>query len=163
MINNGTIIGGADAPTYLFLLFSWLNLIGLIIVVLMLIPNMVYAFRKKGQENRCRNKLMNILEQVGRYGCMFLMIFNIGITERGFASKGLFIAYLFGNTVLLLSYWIIWALFFRKADYPKQIALAVIPAMIFILNGVTMMYLLLVVFGVIFGVAHIYVTRENRV
>ena len=27
---------------------------------------------------------MNILEQIGRYGCMFLMIFNIGIVESGF-------------------------------------------------------------------------------
>ncbi len=166
MNNDVTIIGGADGPTSIFLADqvgdSWLNVFGLIIVILILIPNIIYAFKVKGQQNRCQNKLMNLLEQVGRYGCMFLMIFNIGIAEFGFRSIGMFLLYLLGNPVLIVSYWIIWALYFKKAVYWKQIALAVIPTMIFLLNGVTMMHFLLIIFGIIFGVGHIYVTHENR-
>jgi hypothetical protein len=30
----------------------------------------------------------NVLEQIGRYGCMFLMVFNIGIAEFGYKYKG---------------------------------------------------------------------------
>ena len=166
MAYDVTTIGGADGPTSIFLAGkvgdSWLNVFGLIIVILILLPNIIYAFKVKGQQNRCLNKLMNLLELVGRYGCMFLMIFNIGIAEFGFRSIGMFLAYLFGNPILIVSYWIIWAFYYKKAAYWKQIALAVIPTMIFLLNGVTLMHFLLIVFGIIFGVGHIYVTRENR-
>ena len=167
MAGDITIIGGADGPTSIFLAGkfgdSWLNVFGLIIVVLILIANIIYALKVKGQQNRCQNKLMNLLEQVGRFSCMFLMVFNIGIAELGFKSIGMFLAYLLGNSVLIITYWIIWAMYFKKAVYWKQIALAVIPTMIFLLCGVTMMHYLLIVFGIIFGVGHIYVTHENRV
>ena len=106
---------------------------------------------------------MNIIEQIGRYGCMFLMVFNIGLAELGFHSVEAFIIYLLGNVLLMLSYWIIWMLYFFKQSYWKQIALAVIPTGLFLLNGITMRHYLLVVFGVIFGIGHIYVTSKNRV
>lgn len=79
-----SIIGGADGPTSIFLAgkigfdFGWLNLLGLILVVLLLIPNIIYAVRVKDQHNQCTNKAMNMLEQIGRYGSMFFMVFHIG-------------------------------------------------------------------------------------
>jgi len=82
---------------------EWLNIFGLILVVLILVPNIIYAFKFRDQKNKCTNKIMNIIEQVGRYGCMFLMIFNIGIAEFGFASKAMFLVYLIGNAAFLLS------------------------------------------------------------
>ncbi|MBO4911026.1 MAG: hypothetical protein J5476_17290 [Lachnospiraceae bacterium] len=139
-----------------------MNIFGLIIVLLILVPNIIYAIRVKDQENKCQNKIMNILEQIGRYGCMFLMAFNIGIAEFGFKSVGMVLAYLFGNAILLVSYWVIWILYFRKPEYPKQISLAVIPTIIFILSGITTLHVLLIVFGIIFGLGHIYVTRQNK-
>lgn len=163
-----TIIGGADGPTTVFFAgelgtLGWLNIFGLIIIVLILIPNIVYAFKFKDLHNRCENKFMNILEQIGRYGSMFLMVFNIGIAEFGFKSVGMFLTYLIGNAVLLVAYLIIWVLFFKKQEFWKQISLAVIPAVIFLLCGITMLHVLLIVFGTIFGVGHIYVTCKNRV
>lgn len=167
MDNDVSIIGGADGPTSVFLAGelgtkSIINIFGLIIVLLILVPNIIYAIRVKDQENKCQNKIMNILEQIGRYGCMFLMAFNIGIAEFGFKSVGMVLAYLFGNAILLISYWVIWILYFRKPEYPKQISLAVIPTIIFILSGITTLHVLLIVFGIIFVVSHIYVTRQNR-
>lgn len=167
MDNDVSIIGGADGPTSVFLAGelgtkSIINIFGLIIVLLILVPNIIYAIRVKDQENKCQNKIMNILEQIGRYGCMFLMAFNIGIAEFGFKSVGMVLAYLFGNAILLISYWVIWILYFRKPEYPKQISLAVIPTIIFILSGITTLHVLLIVFGIIFVVSHIYVTHQNR-
>ena len=102
------------------------------------------------------------MEQIGRYGCMFLMVFNIGIAEFGFRSVGIFLVYIFGNTLFIIFYWIIWMLYFHKRTYWKQILLAVIPACLFLLSGITMLHYLLIVFGIIFGIGHIYVTVKNR-
>ena len=167
MLRDKSIIGGADGPTVLFLAsqlgFGWLNLYGLILVLLLLIPNIIYALKHRGEENKCRNRLMNVLEQIGRYGCMFLMVFNIGLAEFGFASLGAFLIYLFGGIILMISYWVIWGSYFHKATYVKQIALAVIPTILFLLSGITMLHFLLIIFSIIFGIAHIYVTEKNRV
>lgn len=168
MGNDVSIIGGADGPTSVFLAGelgtkSIINIFGLIIVLLILVPNIIYAIKVKDHENKCQNKLMNILEQIGRYGCMFLMVFNIGIVEFGFNSVRMILTYLFGNGMLLISYWVIWILYFKKPEYLKQISLAVIPTIIFILSGITSLHILLIVFGIIFGVGHIYVTHQNRV
>ncbi len=167
MFCSWSIIGGADGPTITFLAgelgFGWLNLFGLILVVLLLIPNIIYAIKAKDEQNKSTNRFMNVLEQIGRYACMFLMIFNIGIAEFGFGSVEAFLIYLFGNVILMLSYWIIWFLYFRKKTCPKQMALAVIPTILFLLSGLTMRHWLLVVFAVVFGVGHIYVTYRNRV
>ena len=66
------LIGGSDGPTTIFLAgrlgIEWLNIFGLILVVLLLIPNIVYAVKNKDSENLCKNRFMNILEQIGRYG-----------------------------------------------------------------------------------------------
>ena len=142
---------------------EWLNIFGLILVLLILVPNIIYAFKFRDQQNKCTKKIMNIIEQVGRYGCMFLMIFNIGIAEFGFASKAMFLVYLIGNAALLISYWIIWILYFKKQTYWEQLALAIIPTCLFLLSGITIQHYLLVIWSVIFGIGHIFVTNKNRV
>ena len=49
MTSDFTIIGGADGPTSIFLAekTGWLNIFGLILVVLLLIPNIIYAIKNK--------------------------------------------------------------------------------------------------------------------
>ena len=166
-MNSVAIIGGADGPTAIFLAgksgFGWFNIWGLILVVLLLIPNIIYAVKMKHQKNQCTNKVMNILEQVGRFGCMFCMVFNIGKDEMSFGSVEAFLIYVFGNVVLITAYWTIWMLYFYKQSYWKQIALAVLPTCLFLLTGITMQYYVLIMFGFIFGIGHIYVTSKNRV
>ena len=57
---------------------SWFNYYGLAIMAIIMIPNIVYAVKHKGgAENGYRNRAAEVLEQIGRYGCMALMIFNI--------------------------------------------------------------------------------------
>ena len=93
---------------------------------------------------------MNKLEQIGRYGCMFLMIFNIGILEFSFSSIGMFLFYTVGNVVLLIVYWIIWMLFFQKQDNWKRMVLAIIPTVLFLISGIALRHILLIIMAVIF-------------
>ena len=62
---------------------SWFNYYGLIIMAIIMIPNIVYAVKQKdGMALESHNKMIIIAEQVGRYGCFVLMIFNIPYTDR---------------------------------------------------------------------------------
>ncbi|MDF2538536.1 MAG: hypothetical protein K0S76_1557 [Herbinix sp.] len=141
---------------------DWINIIGLIILVLMLLPNMIYASRSKEMVNQCHNKGMNFMEQIGRYGSMFLMCFNIGILEFGFRTKEDYTLWIISSSVLLLLYFIFWGLYFERAKKSYAIALAVIPSIIFIFNGYIRQHYLLLIIGVIFSIGHIYVTYQNN-
>ena len=64
---------------------GWLNYYGLIVIILIMIPNMVFAAKNKdGFENKYQNKTVEISEQIGRFACFGLMIFNIPHTYFGF-------------------------------------------------------------------------------
>ena len=160
-----SIIGEADGPTAVFLAGKvgeiGINVFGLLIVALMLIPNIIYAIKYSGQENKCTNKVMNILEQVGRYGSMILMVLNVEIVTFEFSSIEFFMLYFMGNVLLILLYWIVWILFFVKRKAWKAMMLALLPAIIFVMSGITLGNVLLLISGLLFGVAHMYVTRKN--
>lgn len=50
----------------------------LIIIVIIMIPNILYdIFDKTVFENKYHNKAAEFFEQIGRYGCLGLIIFNI--------------------------------------------------------------------------------------
>lgn len=140
---------------------GWLNLTGLIFVVLLLIPNIVYAIRFRGEENQCKIRSLNVLEQIGRYCSMFFMVFNIGIAGFGFSSLVAFFAYLFGNSILLLLYWITWLIFMNRQEFWSRMTLAILPTLLFLLSGITLGHILLIISALIFGVGHIGVTLKN--
>lgn len=159
------IIGGADGPTAVFITgktgTNWFNLFGLILVLLLLLPNILYAIKADHRQTPNPGRFLNVLEQAGRYGCMFLMVFHIGIAEFGAPSLTAFLAYLFGNILLVAAYWVIWFLYFRKPAFWKQVSLAVLPTCLFLLSGITLRHYLLVAFAVFFGIAHISITVRN--
>jgi hypothetical protein len=166
MLTNLSLIGGSDGPTSIFLAgkmnVGWMNVFGLIIIVLFLIPNIIYRVKVKNYQKLYANKFMKILEQISQYGCMFLMVFDFGMGELGFSSIEAFLVYAFGNIILLILYWILWMLYFIKEVYWKKITLAVIGTCLFLLSGITMMYTLLIIFGIIFGIGHIYIVSKNK-
>ena len=166
MLTNLLLIGGSDGPTSIFLAgkmnFGWMNVFGLIIIVLFLIPNIIYKFKVKNYQKLNTNKFMKVLEQIGQYGCMFLMVFDFGMGELGFGSIEAFLVYAFGNIILLIFYWIMWMLYFIKEAYWKKITLAVIGTCLFLLSGITMTYTLLIILGIIFGIGHIYIVSKNK-
>ncbi len=66
--------------------FGWINAAGAIFVILMLVPNIFYAIKNRGEKNLCENRFMNLIEQVGRYACIVLMWLPLLVWEFGFAG-----------------------------------------------------------------------------
>ena len=141
--------------------FGWISVFGAVIVILMLIPNIVYALRNPGEKNNCTSKIMNAIEQIGRYACIVLMWLPLLVWKFGFPSVFEMLLYLFGNGLLLVLYWAVYAAFLKRKTGKRALALAVIPACIFLMSGLLLRHWLLVVSAVLFGIGHIYVTRKN--
>ncbi len=164
-MSNVGIIGGADGPTAIFVastLPRMLNPLGIAIILLMMVPNVIFALRHRDMENKCKNRLINLLEQIGRYGCLVLMIICIGLDKFRFGSAEDFLIYLFGSALLLLAYFIFWILYGKSPSRKKALALAIIPCCLFLLCGVTLRQWPLVVFAVFFCVCHVCVTLSNN-
>ena len=141
--------------------FGWINLFGAIVVVLMMVPNIVYAIRNKNEQNLCKNKFMNIIEQIGRYACVILMWLPLFVWEFGFKSVAEMLIYMIGNGVLLIAYIILFARYIKIKSPGVAFALAIIPACIFLLSGILLRHWLLVGFAVLFAIGHIYITYIN--
>ena len=141
--------------------FGWINIFGGIFVTLMLIPNIVYAIKHKDEKNLCTNKFMNIIEQIGRYACIVLMWLPVLVWKFGFASVFEMLLYFIVNGLLLLAYWIIFAVYFKKKTAKLAITLSVIPSCIFLMSGILLRHWLLVGFAALFAIGHIYVTAKN--
>ena len=141
--------------------FGWINIFGAVIVVFMIIPNIVYAIKNKGEKNLCTNKFMNIAEQIGRYACIVLMWLPFLVWKFGFASVLEMILYLAGNGALLFSYWIVFAVYLKRKNAKLALTLAILPACIFLMSGLLLRHWLLVGFAAIFAAGHIYVTLQN--
>ena len=93
--------------------WNWINLFGLLIIALLLLPNIIYAIKHKDGRNLCENRCMNVIEQTGRYGSMLFMIFCLREGGYGFSSVALFLVYFFGNALLLVVYWVVWGIYFH--------------------------------------------------
>ena len=160
-----SIIGGADGPTSIFVAgqigSGWFNGYGLIFLILLLIPNIVYAVKYKDATNTCTNKWALVMEQIGRYGSMFFMVFTLGSMTQGWASVTEFMVYLLGSMLLMLAYWIVWMLYFVEQRMWKSMVLAIIPTLLFMIGGITMRNAVAMAFAVVFGIGHIYVTYKN--
>ena len=143
--------------------FGWINVFGAVIVVLMLIPNIVYAIKNKGEKNLCANRFMNIVEQVGRYACIALMCLPLLVWKFGFASVLDMMLYMACNGLLLAAYWITFAFYMKRRSVRLALVLAVLPACIFLLSGILLQHWLLAGFAVVFAIGHIYVTYKNAI
>lgn len=141
--------------------FGWINLFGGIFVILMLVPNIVYAIKNKDEKNLCTNKPMNIIEQIGRYTCIVLMWFPLLVWKFGFATSTEFVIYMISNTLLLVTYWILFAIYMKKKNMGLAISLAIMPSCIFLFSGILLRHWLLVGFAYLFATGHIFVTYIN--
>ena len=81
---------------------KWINIFGVIFTVIIIIPNNLYTIKiKDGFENKWNNKLIEIIEQLGRFGCLKFMIINIPGTWFGWWSDEAFAIYLIVNIILI--------------------------------------------------------------
>lgn len=143
---------------------GWFNYYGLVFIAIIMIPNIIFAIcHKDAFENKYKNKTVEILEQIGRYACFILMIFNIPYTYFDFWFKYALIVYLTANGFLCLSYLIIWVICWDKNNKFKALSLSIIPSVIFMFSGVMLANIPLIVFAVLFGVNHILISYKNEV
>lgn len=133
---------------------------GLVIVLIMLVPNVVSALMNKDSfENSWHNKAVELFEQIGRFGCMLFMF--IVIPEISFPSNESFALYIIVNMALLLLYCLMWIILFRRNNILKAVSLSVIPSVIFLFSGIMGMNIPLIIAAVIFAPCHILISVKN--
>lgn len=55
----------------------WFNGFGLVFMLVIMVPNVVFAIRcQDGFENKWKNKPGELMEQIGRFGCFGFMVFS---------------------------------------------------------------------------------------
>ncbi len=141
---------------------EWINIFGVIFILIIMIPNIIYALKiKDGFENKWNNKLVEIIEQIGRVGCFGFMIINIPGTWFGWWSDEVFAIYLIVNIMLILLYCLIWIICFRKNTVFRALTLSVIPSIIFLFSGIMSRSVLLIFASILFAPTHILISYKN--
>ena len=141
---------------------GWFNLFGLIIIVVIMIPNTIFAIKcKEGFDNKWSNKTVEIIEQVGRFGCFVFMIINIPGTWFGWRSDEAFALYLITDIVLVMVYCAIWIACFKKSCVFRALALSIIPSVLFLFSGIMSRSVLLIIASVLFAPSHIMISYKN--
>ena len=141
---------------------EWFNIFGLAFITAIMIPNIIFALKhKEAFENRYHNKTIEIIEQIGRFGCFGFMIFNIPTTWFGWWSDEAFAIYLMVDAVLIVLYCTIWVIYWRKNNDFKAMALSIIPSAIFLFSGIMCRSILLIISSLLFAPAHIFISYKN--
>jgi hypothetical protein len=141
------------------------NPFGLVFMILIMIPNIIYAVKCKDNFVKLPQskfwKIREVFEQIGRYGCFACMIFNIPGTCFGFRSLEMFAFYLVINTVLTFAYCLIWVFCFEKNNLFKAISLSVLPSVVFLFSGILSRSVLLTIFALIFAPCHVAISVKS--
>ena len=141
---------------------EWLNVFGLVMVAVIMIPNILFAMKcKDGFVNKWNNKSVETVEQIGRFGCFGFMIINIPGTWFGWWSDEAFAVYLVVDAVLVTLYWVIWAVWFRKSSVFRALALSIIPSVLFLFSGIMSRSILLTIAALLFAPSHIMLSYQN--
>ncbi len=143
-------------------MMEWFNLYGLVFMIIIMVPNIVYAIRcKDGFASRWQNRTVETLEQVGRFGCFGFMVINIPGTWFGWWSDQAFAVYLIVDVVLVFAYCLLWIALWKKNNMFRALALSVIPSGVFLFSGVMSRSVLLIVSALLFTPMHILISCRN--
>jgi len=142
--------------------FGWINLIGALIVISMMIPNLIYARKRTFENSAAIPKWIVISEQIGRYASLVLMVLPLGVWKFRFPSVFALLCYLLLNGILLTCYLLVWRCYFKKETRCRAIILAILPVGIFLISGICLRHRLLVFASILFAVGHITVTCWNH-
>ncbi|MBQ2661718.1 MAG: hypothetical protein IJF80_03590 [Clostridia bacterium] len=138
------------------------NIFGLIFVVAIMIPNIIFAIKcKDGFENKWSNKLIETIEQVGRFGSITFMIINFPFTWFGFPSDEAFALYLIINSLLILLYLALWIILWKKDNISRALSLSIIPSVLFLSSGILSRSILLILSSLLFAPSHILLSYKN--
>jgi len=142
---------------------GWFNYYGLIIMVIIMIPNIIYAIKNRTNSTVYQNKAIEISEQIGRYGCFVFMIFNIPYTYYNFWFENALFVYLSVNGGLCFLYLLFWAICWKRNDKLKALVLSIIPSCIFLFSSIVLVIIPLAVLSILFAACHIYISYKNSI
>ncbi len=141
---------------------EFFNIFGFIFIAVIMIPNIIFAIKcKDGFNNRWNNKLVETMEQIGRFSCFAFMIINIPGTCFGWWNNKSFIIYITGNIILVTLYCSIWWICFKKNSVFRALSLSIIPSIIFLFSGIMSRSILLIIASIIFAPNHIMISYKN--
>lgn len=143
---------------------KYFNLYGLIFVIVILIPNIVFSMTcKDGFENHYQNRIVEILEQIGRFGCFISMFLMIPFLNKGFWFENGKNIYIIFGIVLVVLYCVGWIIFWKEDSVRKSLYLSIVPSLLFVESAVVCGNLQLLIFAVIFAPCHILISYMNAV
>ena len=141
--------------------FNWINGINMAVVWLIVI-NIIAARKGSSDSFKSKHLFVNILEQIGRYACMALMILPMFTRgwEFGFDSITEMCIWICASVLLLTIYSLLWV---KKATGGAFVlyGLALVPAVLFLSNGILLRHPALAAAALVFGVFHFIVVKEN--
>lgn len=139
-----------------------LNIFGLIMIAVIMIPNIIFAIRyREGFENKWNNKIVAVAEQIGRFGCFAFMIVKIPGTWFGWWSDEAFAIYIIVDTILVILYCTIWIICFKNNSIFRALALSIIPSVLFLFSGIMSRSILLIIASILFAPSHILLSYKN--
>lgn len=71
--------------------------------------------------------------------------------------------YIIVNAILTIAYCITWIVTWKRSGIVKTLLLSIIPSLIFIFSGIMIASIPLIIFSVIFAVAHILISVKNAI
>ena len=142
--------------------FGWINGINAVAVIWLIIVNILAVKKGIAGSMESRYTIINVCEQIGRYGCMTLMILPIAVSGWGFGftSVAEMLIWICVTMIILIVYSVLWT---RKKFGSKAVlyGLAILPVCLFLINGVLLRHWLLIVFSLLFGFCHLWIVSEN--
>lgn len=135
---------------------------GFAFVAAILAPNIVYAITNKSTNKTNRNsKVLETVEQIGRYGCILFMTINVPKTFFGWRSDEAFALYIIINSILTVAYCVLWVVLWKKDGVFKALSLSIIPSVIFLFSAISLRSVPLEVASLLFASAHIMISYKN--
>lgn len=145
-------------------MMEWIHVFGLFCMVIMMIPNIIFALKcKDGFVNQYHNRFIEMIEQIGRFGCFIFMIIEIPGTSFGWLFDGASFIYMIIDMILLIAYCMIWMICFKKESLFRSLALSMIPSAIFLLSGILRQNILLIISSILFAPSHMMISYKNAI
>lgn len=141
---------------------NWFNWYGFIIMVIIMIPNSIYAAKfPEGFENIYQNRIVLALEQIGRIGSFVFMVLQIPYLCKGYilGEKN----YMLIVGLLCLIYCMFWIICWKQKGVFRAVVLSVTPSLMFLSAGILSSNIPLIISAIIFVPCHILISYKNVV
>lgn len=140
--------------------FDVVNVYGLLFVVIMIIPHIIYARTHNYDIKSVENRAMVYIERIGKYCGAFLMAVNIGVLEMGFTSALMKRFWLYSTAAAVAIYIVLWVLFLKTGKKGLAYAITILAGLILMYCGLLQVKSLLLFAGVVYLAGELYVTKK---